>query len=198
MDLVKANDPQLRRIRNHENSDDAAGSSVQHGQRCGVLGRALAVNTTVISVDLSFCRFGDSGIGGLCGNLPAQLQFLVLQDNEITDIGANWIAKALTRCPKLQKLDLADNSIKDSGATALAAVIGELKHLEHLDISWNEVERKGANAIFGGIKHCKQLRHVNLGDAMVLKGLGESDLPAPVQMFQTTPRYVMPAASGEQ
>ena len=35
------------------------------------------------------------------GNLPAQLQFLVLQDNEITDIGANWIAKVPAYCCRL-------------------------------------------------------------------------------------------------
>ena len=58
------------------------------------------------------------------------------------------------------------------------------------------MERKGANAIFGGIKHCKQLRHVNLGDAMVLKGLGESDLPGERHLHAQSEGMIAGVSSG--
>jgi Ran GTPase-activating protein (RanGAP) involved in mRNA processing and transport len=136
--------------------------------------QALHTNTHVTAIDLSHCNFGDAAVQQICASLPQQIRIVKLRDNDLSDAAAEEIAEIMSRCPLLQSLDLAENEITDAGCKGIAAGVKHARCLEALDLSENdEVTEKGGNAVIKGCSGCPQLRHLNLGEAVVVKGLGD-------------------------
>lgn len=81
----------------------------------------LKTNTTLISLDLSFCNIGNIEVGA--------------------------ISQALKSNNNLKDLKLNDNLISDSGAISLSQALKINKFLKYLDISNNNMGEKGSNAI---------------------------------------------------
>merc|ERR1712093_814998 len=111
---IKANDPTLTSLACHETAEDleAGGrpTSVPFEQRAASL-KALAKNTAVTTIDLSYCKFGDAAIAAIASALPPQLRMLRLRDNEISDTAASKLSDCIAKCPNLQLLDFAENNL---------------------------------------------------------------------------------------
>jgi len=78
------------------------------------------------------------------------------------------------KCARLQALDLSENELTDTGAKAIAHGAKYAKALEMLNLSENEeITEKGGNSVVKGCAGCPQLRHLDLGEAVVLKNIGD-------------------------
>jgi hypothetical protein len=74
------------------------------------------------------------------------LQFLILHNNAITDVGVEYIGKALQRHPAVHTLWLGDNRISDNGIRTICGLLKVNKHIRDLIVSnkwphprWTEV-----------------------------------------------------------
>jgi len=113
-----------------------------------------------------------------------------ISDNNISDLGAQEIAKSLCENRTLHKLDISSNHIRNDGAKAISnlikknSILQELiikgnnisiegakqiteaikiyTTLQKLDISNNKISNSGATAISDCLKHNNSLRELNL------------------------------------
>lgn len=67
------------------------------------------------------------------------LKVLDVQDNLLTPLGAEALAKVLPKLKNLKRLNIADCLIKSVGALAIAEALNNHESLEHLDASYNEI-----------------------------------------------------------
>ena len=96
-----------------------------------LLAEALALNSTMVTLNLTGHAVGDVGAAALADALTcnATLVSLQLGHNEIGDKGASELARALsawspeTRNFTLTALDLGNNDLSDRGVASLAAAL---------------------------------------------------------------------------
>lgn len=140
-----------------------------------ILGEALSINKTVMSLDLSNCGFGaagaitlsshltncrylkdinvamnniaDEGVRALCSVLHTcnQLHTLDLSDNGLTATSGKQIGYLLRLSPSLRCLRLTNNKLGFVGAVDIAESLRPHGNLAELDISRNEIGRDGAS-----------------------------------------------------
>ena len=81
----------------------------------------LMLNTTITSLDLSYCKIDDFRVAPLYELLKMNfyLTSLNLDGNSITDIGAKLLAEALEVNSTLTRLHVNGNPIKDAGRISL-------------------------------------------------------------------------------
>lgn len=140
--------------------------------------RALAVNTTLTSLNLSENRLGLQGIQALLPGVAAttSLLDLDLSRNNITGEGAEKLAEVLSANVSLTKLDLRLNQIGMLGAIALAPAVASGCHsLCGLDLRFNNISSNNGNDLEGETALRDAIRERHNRDAFVLRLHFEDD-----------------------
>ncbi|CAH2307571.1 NLRC3 [Pelobates cultripes] len=214
--LVKILLPQLQyctsiRMENNTFKDDVMEllASVLHNKDCAiqrlslaenllsdrgvkVLGRALMVNRTLVSLDLHGNFIGPKGVKALAEALKnnqvllslnlhnnqiksggthylaeslqvnCNLKTLNIQKNNIEAEGAESLARCLKQNQVLQELWLSSNTLGDRGASALAEALTENSSLRTLDLKSNSISNRGLSALTSGLSRNQSLKLLNL------------------------------------
>ena len=107
-----------------------------------LLCEALVLNSTVTSVDLSFCRIGDVEMQRLCEMLKKNftLNSLTLYGNQITDVGAQSLGEVLEMTSSLTELDLTFNSLGERGMSRLREALIWNQTLTYLNLEYNDCD----------------------------------------------------------
>ena len=116
-----------------------------------------------LTLNLLGCNVNNSAAIRLATTLAtSDIKTLNLTFNQIGDVGANAIARALKATPALTELGLGSNLITDHGAVNLATVLkDERSCLTFLNLSGNMIGDRGAAAL--GVR-CLSLHHMPLYD----------------------------------
>ena len=109
---------------------------------------------------------------GLCNNRT--ICTLDISNNNISNLGAQEIARALHENQTLQALNISCNNIRVDGAKAMAEALHKNKVLQYLDISNNNILDNGVIAISECIKkHSKLQQLVISGNNISSKGTNQ-------------------------
>ncbi|XP_075784916.1 NACHT, LRR and PYD domains-containing protein 3-like [Pelodiscus sinensis] len=118
---------------------------------CGDLSTALETNQSLMELELSGNKLGDSGIKLLCEGLKhatCKLQKLVVWDCRLTDACCGDLSCLLSTNPSLRELNLSSNNLTGSGVTLLCE---GLRHqnckLEKLDLSESHIDERTATEL---------------------------------------------------
>ncbi|XP_068687306.1 protein NLRC3-like isoform X2 [Montipora foliosa] len=146
------------------------------------LADAMATNSTVTLLYLSFNEIGDSGAAALAKavEINSTLTELVLSRNRISDSGAAALAKAVEINSTLTKLYLSGNGIGDSGSAALAKAVEINSTLTGLYLSENGIGDSGAAALAKAVEINSKLTELHLSD----NGIGDSGAAALAQAVE--------------
>lgn len=138
----------------------------------------LLAKATLTELDLSDNAFGPIGAGALLPLLSSpvcfQLEVLRLNNNGLGTGGAEFVAKALTKCLEdstkagkplaLRTFICGRNRLENVGAIAMGAVFGKLHSLEEVALPQNGIYHEGIAALANGLMSNKNLRILNLND----------------------------------
>ena len=113
------------------------------------LSQALAVNTSLTTLNLFKTFFGAKGATSLSQALAVNTSVttLDLSGNYIGDKGATLLSQALAVNTSVTTLDLSDNSIGAEGATSLSQALAVNTSLTTLDLSSNSIGDEGATSL---------------------------------------------------
>lgn len=157
-DRVRNNDPTLTELRIIGNG--------RYGLDFKSLMRALAGNSSIVSVDLSSngLRDEDAVVLGSALLKNVSVTELILSHNEISDAGTKALAEPLRRQKSsLVKLVLKFNRIFDEGARELAGALGGgNKSLAVLDLGRNGIGDEGARDLADALCVNRSLAVLNL------------------------------------
>ena len=124
-------------------------------ERCEQISKAMILNRTVTTIDLSGCDLGDEGGQMLahCLRRNPILQHLVLNGNFFGPETATAFADVL-RVPEcsLETVSLSCNAIGDKGALAIADALRVNQLLSFLNIRANKITDVGAEALLAAIQ----------------------------------------------
>ncbi|XP_072133308.1 NACHT, LRR and PYD domains-containing protein 3-like isoform X2 [Mobula birostris] len=101
----------------------------------------LSTNPSLMELDLSHNKLGDSGVklvSVALRNPECKIQKLRLRDVGLTDSGVDDLISALSTNPSLTELDLGTNSLTDQSVPALRRLILTLPSLERIEL-WNNL-----------------------------------------------------------
>ncbi|XP_068756016.1 NLR family CARD domain-containing protein 3-like, partial [Montipora capricornis] len=117
--------------------------------RIAAFSQAVAVNTSLTTLDLSYNSIGDEGATSLSQALAVNtsLTTLDLSRNSIGDEGATSLSQALAVNTSLTTLDLSCNSIGAEGATSLSQALAVNTSLTTLHLSHNSIGDAGATSL---------------------------------------------------
>ena len=96
--------------------------------------------------------------------LIVYLEELNIDDNKLSDSGAEFLSEGIKSTNTLKILFIRYNNIKMSGTTAIADALEYNISLEVLNMSHNAIGQDGAKAIAASIKNNKKLRTLSLRD----------------------------------
>ena len=133
------------------------------------MAEALRSNTTLLTLDLRANDLSDDSIYLLMNVLSSEngtLKSLNLSDNNITDVGAEYLAEMLKTNDKLTHLWLDTNHIDDRGAGAIAlALTTHNSTLEQLYLNWNElISDMSTPLIVSMLKHNQSLTRFEISN----------------------------------
>ena len=115
------------------------------------LGKALGVATTLQHLYLDWNNLGATGCRQVCEALGRGgnkwLQVLHLEANDVRDLGATCLARALETNSTLTVLDLATNNMTHEGAKALAHMLASNSGLVSLCCNGNSIGEEGGCAL---------------------------------------------------
>jgi Ran GTPase-activating protein (RanGAP) involved in mRNA processing and transport len=139
-------------------------------KRCGIssitpslVGYLEERGSSLTELSLGYNRFVDDGARVLAAALPkSNLKVLNLNNNDITDVGIQYLAAGVSGSTDLIELNLRGNKVMDEGAKLLGQAIRCTK-LQSLDISCNPVTDEGVNAIVEALP-MSSLAELFLGD----------------------------------
>ena len=136
-----------------------------HDTGASAISMALAVNSSLTSLDLSWNRIGDAGASSLSQVLTANssLTILDLSWNIIGDAGASSLSQALTANSSLTSLDLCNNSIGISGASSLSQALTANSSLTSLNLRNNGFGMLGAVSLSQALTANSSLTSLELG-----------------------------------
>ena len=131
---------------------------------------ALQTNTTMRTLNISWCGISDEGAESLARALAVNrsLQDLNISDNEIGDNGIAHIATALQTNTTMTKLHFSQCSISDEGAESLARALAVNRSLQDLNISDNEIGDNGIAHIATALQTNTTMRTLIIRDCSVL------------------------------
>ncbi|XP_068699941.1 protein NLRC3-like isoform X2 [Montipora foliosa] len=111
--------------------------------------QALAVNTSLTTLDFHHTSIGAEGATSLSQALPVNtsLTTLHLSRNSIGAEGATSLSQALAVNTSLTTLHLSDNSIGAEGASSLSQALAVNTSLTTLDLSLNSIGAEGATSL---------------------------------------------------
>ncbi|XP_068732911.1 protein NLRC3-like [Montipora capricornis] len=149
-----------------------------------ILADAMATNSTVTLLDLSFNEVGDSGAAALAKAIEVNstLTELDLSRNRIGISGADALAKAMRSNSTLTSLDLSYNEIGDSGVDELAQAMRSNSTLTYLSLNGNEIGDSGAVALAKAMEINSSLTYLYLSD----NEIGDSGAAALAQAEELT------------
>ena len=120
-------------------------------------------NSTPDSLNLSGQCEGD-GVSliafGLCNNRT--ICTLDISNNNISNLGAQEIARALHMNQTLQTLNISSNNIQFDGIKAMAKALHENQTLQTLNISSNDIQVDGAKAMAKALHENQTLQTLNI------------------------------------
>jgi hypothetical protein len=134
---------------------------------------------------LLFCSISDDHLSVLIGediDCFDNLRELRLGSNQITVLGVNTIAKAVTNgfLNNLQVLHLGGNKLRTDGAREISRILVQSK-LVHLDLSLNDIEDEGVAYIADSLTSSETLKVLNL-EANRITDIGVGFLCAALQV----------------
>ncbi|XP_072892422.1 NACHT, LRR and PYD domains-containing protein 3-like isoform X1 [Hemitrygon akajei] len=115
---------------------------------CGAedLASALSTNPSLMELDLSGNKLGDSGmklVSEALRNPECKIQKLGLMEVGLTDSGAEDLVSTLSTNPSLTELNLVGNLLTDRSVPALCRLILTLPSLERIRLSVNQFSQSG-------------------------------------------------------
>ena len=136
-----------------------------HDAGASAISMALAVNSSLTSLDLGWNRIGDAGASSLSQVLTANssLTILDLSWNIIGEAGASSLSQALTANSSLTSLDLCNNSIGISGASSLSQALTANSSLTSLNLRANGFGMLGAVSLSQALTANSSLTSLELG-----------------------------------
>jgi Ran GTPase-activating protein (RanGAP) involved in mRNA processing and transport len=107
---------------------------------------ALARNTTLKVLDLSWNQLSSESLSALCAALKVHrsLHTLFLSSCHVGDKGAELFGKILTKTQSLKVLNLSHNQIGPKGGKALSVGLTKNHILTHLSLRGNQLQQAGA------------------------------------------------------
>ena len=122
------------------------------GDGAKLLSTALKVNKSLITLNLSSCKLGVSGMVSICSALStnATLQNLSLYRNIFDVDGARALGTALKTNTSLKFLDLGHNRIRLTGLKSITEGIlaNPASQVTEMSIKWNFITDAGFSALF--------------------------------------------------
>ena len=136
-----------------------------HDAGASAISMALAVNSSLTSLDLGWNRISDAGASSLSQVLTANssLTILDLSWNIIGEAGASSLSQALTANSSLTSLDLRNNSIGISGASSLSQALTANSSLTSLNLRANGFGMLGAVSLSQALTANSSLTSLELG-----------------------------------
>ena len=152
-------------VRNLELFGETEGINSSIGaEDINLLTKALRVNTSLCSLNLSQTSFGDEGATSLAQALRVNtsLSSLNLSFNSIGTKGANSLAQVLRVNTSLSSFNLSHNPIGDEGANSLAQALRVNTSLSSFNLSYNTICNEGANSLAQALRVNTSLSSFNL------------------------------------
>ena len=122
---------------------------------------------------LEYLDLGSNGIGDKAAGVLARylaryatsLSTLMLDHNNVGELGATGIATLLARLPSLRRLSVKRNAIRGDGAAAMGGGLAKNKGLQYLDVSYNSLgkcgEHRSAHSWGRGLRKHAKLLHAD-------------------------------------
>ncbi|XP_072892755.1 NACHT, LRR and PYD domains-containing protein 3-like [Hemitrygon akajei] len=131
------------------------------------LGSALSTNQTLMELDLSGNKLGDSGVklvSAALRNPECKIQKLVLIDVGLTDSGTKDLACTLTANRSLMGLDLNKNKLGDSGVKLVSAALRNPEcKIQKLGLNCVGLTDSGADDLLSALSTNQSLMGLDLG-----------------------------------
>ena len=122
------------------------------GEGAKLLAPALKLNTSLLSLNLSSCDLGVSGMVSICESLKTNstLQTLSLYRNIFDVDGARALGTALKTNTSLRFLDVGHNRIRLTGLKCIVEGIlaNPASQISELSIKWNFINDEGISYLF--------------------------------------------------
>jgi len=178
--LVGAKNFSIANLILHKCKQDSAGAAN--------IGKFLTMNTSVVSIDLSFNAIEDHGVKELMSSLKANytLQHLNLRRNNITSAGAVSVHEYLTSdSPSLTSIVVANNPMKD-GICSIIKAVKNNKVLKEIDLTQtNSSSFVSPNDMEDVILKLGSIKFTPL-DGTVIKGLDKTNTLHNLQVLRGT------------
>lgn len=133
-------------------------------------GSVKSYANSLVELNVFNCGLGSAGISQLCKALAGSAVYsLIIDNNAIGDSGAETISdELLAKSPTLTRLTLCYNELTEKGAQRLARGICGNLGLRSLDLSFNALGPRGASAILVAVRTSRvntlRLSGCDLGD----------------------------------
>eukprot|EP01125_Pyxidicula_operculata_P016177 TRINITY_DN5538_c0_g1_i1.p1 TRINITY_DN5538_c0_g1~~TRINITY_DN5538_c0_g1_i1.p1 ORF type:complete len:274 (-),score=42.99 TRINITY_DN5538_c0_g1_i1:974-1795(-) len=139
-------------------------SSGSCSTKSNLLADAILTGTSLRSVELSGCNFGNKGIGVIINSLKrlGSLKNLGLRDNLVSLNGALDISDYLKENSTLLSLDLGRNNIGEEGILLISESLKVNTTLTRLDLGDNQLCANGAKHISEFLKVNTTLQDLNI------------------------------------
>ena len=130
----------------------------------------LCNNRTIRTLDISNNNISDLRAQEIARalHLNQTLQTLNISSNDIQVDGAKAMAKALHENQTLQTLNISSNHIQVDGAKAMAKALHENQTLQTLNISSNNIQVDGAKALAEALHENKALQYLDISNNKIL------------------------------
>ena len=136
-------------------------------EELGSLGRVVASNPGLTTIDMTDSNIGDAGVAAVAEALMSNhssVTALGLSGNKIGDGGIRHIARLLEPGSALASLFLRNNSVGADGARELAAALRSNTCLLKLNLKNNALGEAGARELAGMLAHNTTLTELNVWD----------------------------------
>ncbi|XP_072893211.1 NACHT, LRR and PYD domains-containing protein 12-like [Hemitrygon akajei] len=129
---------------------------------------ALSTNPSLMELDLSVNKLGDSGVklvSAALRNPECKIQTLWLDSVGLTDSGAEDLASALGTNPSLTELDLSGNKLGDSGVKLVSAALRNPEcKIQKLELRYVGLTDSGAEDLGSALSTNPSLTVLDLSD----------------------------------
>ena len=92
---------------------------------------------------------------------------LLIDNNNIGNVGAAAIATVIEKCHQLQVLDISSNSIGNLGAWSLANALERTGSLSEFNISDNDIRSNGERLLCEALEHCVNINSINFSGLLL-------------------------------
>lgn len=153
---------------------DLSGNAIGPAGVLDLLSEFLAVNTTLVSLDLSHNKLRSDGAKHLafCLQRNTSLKQLYVLDNHFGPDGVVHMADLLMHNTTLRVLYLTNNKPGTVGCAALSKALACNKTLTKLDLGYNDLTYEAAHHLVQGVAKNTTLRYLHVNDNAFLTDKG--------------------------